>query len=244
MEYIKKTWFAPFVLGLCIIISATVFSAAFYSSRVESDALVVTGSAKLTVKSNIAKWSLSFSRIVTQASMKSGYELMNKDLNVVKKYFIEQGVKESELNISPIFMDQNYDYSSSGRSSSDREYTLRQTIQISLQDVDKVTALAKNTKKIVDGGVVLSPNSVEYYYSRLPELRVSLLSEAVKDAQKRAQKLTESTGRKVGALKSASSGVVQVLPENSLEISDYGSYDTTSINKEIMITVRATFNIK
>lgn len=70
---------------------------------------------------------------------------------------------------------------------------------------------------------------------------MELLSEAVKDAQNRAGKIAQSSGNEVGSLKSASVGVVQVLPVNSTEISDYGTYDTSSIEKEVMITVRATF---
>jgi hypothetical protein len=51
-------------------------------------------------------------------------------------------------------------------------------------------------------------------------------------------------GKKVGQLKSASSGVVQVMSANSLDISDYGSYDTSKIEKNIMLTVKATFTLK
>jgi len=75
-------------------------------------------------------------------------------------------------------------------------------------------------------------------------LRVSLLSDAIKDAQARAAKMAEATGRKVGDLKSAASGVVQVLSSNSLEVSDYGTYDTSKINKNVMVTVRAAFGLK
>jgi uncharacterized protein len=244
METIKKTWFAPSMLGACLVISAVVFSFAFYLSRVDTDVLSVTGSSKVSVKADLAKWTISFSRIVPQSSIKTGYDLMAKDLQIVNKYFKDAGVADTDLNISPVFMDQNYDYSSSKTPGSEKEYTLRQTVQLSLADVQKMTLLAKNTRAIVDGGVLLSPNSVEYYYTKLPDLRVSLLSDAIKDAQNRAEKLTGSTGRMVGVLKSASSGVVQVLPLNSLEVSDYGSYDTGSIDKDVMITVRATFNIK
>ena len=51
-------------------------------------------------------------------------------------------------------------------------------------------------------------------------------------------------GKKIGVLKSASSGVVQVMAQNSVEVSDYGMYDTSKIEKEIMVTVKASFEIK
>jgi hypothetical protein len=56
--------------------------------------------------------------------------------------------------------------------------------------------------------------------------------------------LAESSGKKVGQLKSASSGVVQVLSANSLDVSDYGSYDTSKVDKNIMLTVKASFTLE
>ncbi len=39
-------------------------------------------------------------------------------------------------------------------------------------------------------------------------------------------------------------GVVQVLPPSSTEVSDYGAYDTSSIEKEVMVTVKASFRLR
>jgi hypothetical protein len=74
-------------------------------------------------------------------------------------------------------------------------------------------------------------------------MRVALLSEAIKDAKARAQAIASESGRSIGVLRNASSGVVQVLPQGGIDISDYGMYDTQSLNKEVMVTVRATFEL-
>jgi len=73
---------------------------------------------------------------------------------------------------------------------------------------------------------------------------VELLANAVGDAKARAEQLAQAGGKKIGILKSASSGVVQVMSPNSVEVSDYGMYDTSSIDKEIMVTVKASFETK
>jgi hypothetical protein len=75
-------------------------------------------------------------------------------------------------------------------------------------------------------------------------MRVKLLTEAVKDATLRANAIAENSGRGVGELRNAVGGVVQVLPAGGIEVSDYGSYDTVSLNKEVMVTTRATFGLK
>jgi hypothetical protein len=137
-------------------------------------------------------------------------------------------------------MDQNYDVPQGG----ERSYTLRQTIDINSADVNAISEIAKNIQPLIDKGVIFSTSSLEFTYSKLPEERVSMLADAVKDAQARAMSLAQSSGKVVGQLKSASSGVVQVMSANSTDVSDYGSYDTSKIEKNIMMTVKASFTLK
>jgi hypothetical protein len=120
-----------------------------------------------------------------------------------------------------------------------------QNITVQSNDVGKISDLAKNVSSLVSGnGMLFSTSSLEFYYSKLPDVRVELLASAVADAKARAEQLAQAGGKKIGALQSASSGVVQVMAPNSVEVSDYGMYDTSSINKEVMVTVKASFEIK
>jgi len=62
--------------------------------------------------------------------------------------------------------------------------------------------------------------------------------------KKRADIIASSSGKNVDSVKSVSMGVVQVMPVGSIDVSDYGSYDTTTIEKEVMITVKTVFSLK
>lgn len=230
------------ILGVSLIFSSVIVANTFYKVKALDNTLTVTGSAKKVIVSDVVKWSGSFSRTVTVNDLKSGYSLMAKDLEEVKKFFKGNGFGEESLVISPIFMDENYyGYKSE---QSPKEYNLRQTIEVQSSDVEKITNMAKNISQIIDKGVIFSSYYPEYYYSKLGEIRIELLSEAVKDARNRADKIAESGNRKVSNLKNVSVGVTQVMPINSTDISDYGTYDTTTINKEVTITVKATFVLK
>jgi hypothetical protein len=169
---------------------------------------------------------------------------MSADLKVVKDFLKEQQIDEKNVTISTVSMEQNYDFNQNGVSAMDKEYTLRQTIEVVSSDIAKIDAIAQSVQSLINRGVIFSVYPVEYYYKNLPQTRVELLSEAVADAKKRAEEIVSGSGQKIGALKSAASGVVQVLPANSLEISDYGTYDTSKLNKSIMVTVKAAFEIK
>ena len=229
-------------MGLCLIISAAIWSSSYYNKDT-SNSLSVTGSASKEVVSDSAKFTGDFSRVVKISNLKSGYNQIADDLKIVKSFLTEQGIDDKNITISTVSMNENYNYNNNN-TQSEKEYTLRQQVEVSSLDINKITSLAQNTQALINKGVIFSTNAVEYYYTKLPELRVSLLSDAIKDAKARADKMAEATGKSVGGLKSAASGVVQVLPSNSLEISDYGTYDTSKINKNIMVTVRAAFGLK
>lgn len=228
------------ILGLALIISAGIASYTFYNLR-SQDFITTTGSAKKPVTSDKVKWITSITRPTTISKIKEGYTKMDEDLKEVKNFFATNGIPETEITVNPIWMNEVYEQ----YPSADKKYNLTQNIEINSIDVTKIANLSKNTNSLITAkGILFSTMSLEYYYSKLPEIRVELLADAVLDAKARAQKLAEAGGKKVGTLKSASSGVVQVLSPNSIDVSDYGMYNTSTIEKEIMITVKGSFQIK
>jgi hypothetical protein len=235
------TWLnSMLALAVAIIIGSAIFAYAFYQSRALSNTLSVTGSATKDVVSDHVKWVSSISRIVRLPTLKAGHAQLATDLAAVEAFLKANGVPDESIVISPVSMMENYDQSSA----ENKSYTLRQTIEVNSGDVAGITNLTKHTEPLIDKGLVFNTDMLDYTYSKLPEERVAMLELAMKDAKDRAAMLAQSTGRRVGNLRSASSGVVQVLSENSLDVSDYGSYDTSKINKTIMITVKAAFSLQ
>lgn len=229
------------IISLGLFLSACVGALTFYQVRSLDDALSVTGSAKTAVSSDSVKWTFNISRRVTETALQSGYASIARDLAATKKFLSDHGIKDEQVTIAPVMMEEIWhDANYQGP----REVVLRQSLTLQSSDVAGVTNLAKATDQLANQGVFLSANPPEYYYSKLADLRVSLLAAAVKDAKARAEQLAKSSGQRVGSLKAASSGVVQVMTPNSVEVSDYGSYDTASIEKEVMVTVRTTFFVK
>lgn len=236
----NKIIYTGIILGACFIIGVSINAELNYKAKQLDNTLSVTGSAKQQITSDTAKWRSSFSRTVSPSELNYGYSQMKTDEAFVLNFLKENGINENDINISPVAMDQSFKYDPNAP----KDYNLRQIVEVQSNDVNKITAIAKSTQKLIQKGVIFSSDSLEYYYTKLPELRVILLSDAIKDAKNRAQKIAESSGKSVGSIKSASMGVVQVLPVNSIEISDYGSYDTGTIEKEVMVTVKALFILK
>lgn len=234
--------FIPIILGVSFVVSAAIGAYAFYAVHSLDNVLSVTGSAKVAVTSDSVKWRISIVRKVSEQNIPNGYPLLTKDLEVSKAFLGAHGIPEDAITVSQVFVEEIYNYNQN--TGGPRQFNLRQEILVSSKDVVAVDALSKNIGELAGKGVFVSSNFLEFYVSNLPELRISLLADAVKDAKARATEIAKAGGRGVGSLKSASSGVVQVLAPNSVEIADYGSYDTGSLQKEVMVTARATFFVR
>ena len=236
----KKIIWLPIIGGICFIIGASIFSYAFFSAKTNIDTLAVTGSTRSKVTSDQVKWTSSFTRNVSRDSLKDGYAQMKNDEKNVAQFFKDSGVKDEEITFLPVLTNEIWN----NDANAPKQYTLSENVEVSSGDVQKIKTLSSNVQGLVNKGVFFTIVSVEYYYSQLPQARINLLPEAIKDAKARAGQIAEASGKKLGAIKSVDTGSVQVLAPNSVDISDTGSYDTTSIDKEIMVTVRPTFSLK
>lgn len=230
------------VTGVALIISAVVFGSFYYmaQSSASKETLSVTGSAKTHVTSDQAKLVIFLSRIAFSNDLSNGNKSIANDLALTEDLLKKSGIDTANIIESPVSMNQMYDQNVS----TNTRYQLYQTITVHSDDVNKLTEISKKIPTLSAQGAIVSVQSLEYYYSKLPDLRVSLLTEAVKDAKARAEKIAAGTGRSVGNIQNASAGVVQVLTPNSVDISDYGSYDTSAIEKDVMVTVKASFRLK
>lgn len=229
-----------FLIGVALVVAALIVSQTFLSIKRMDNVITVSGSSRQQVSADSARWTSTFSRTVFQDGLKGGYAQMRSDETAVRDFLRSQGFEDVE--ISPVFMNEVYNYKSDQLGP--KQYMLMQNVQVRSNDVNKMKELAKNTDKLVQKGVMFSTGPVEYYYSKLADLRVSMLPDAIKDAKKRAEAIAGSSDKKVESIKSVTMGVVQVMPVGTLDVSDYGSYDTSQIEKEVMITVKASFSLK
>lgn len=225
------------ILGGSFLVAALIAAGTVFRLRSLNDTVSVTGSAKMEVVADQGKWVSSITRTVRQSALKTGYDQMAKDLALVETFLETNGITRDQISIAPVSMMEVYNQNIDA----EKQYTLTQSIEVQSADVEKLKALSQRNGELITKGVLYSTASLEFYYSKLPEARIALLADAIADAKARAQELAKNSGKDVGTLRSASSGVVQVQSRNSTDVSDYGFYDTSKIEKQITVTVKASF---
>ena len=228
---------AASILAVGIIIAAFVWGAFFISARNEQSIRVV-GQGVKTITSDIIKWNMSINRTTNVAYKSEGPSWIQEDLIKVKKYLASNGIEEKDILVEPVSSYANY--GNNGVTG----YSFSQRIEVKSGDIEKIEKLALDNKALAKQDIYLQYSDLEYFVSNLAELKAEMLALATVDAKARAEEIAKSSGNKICGLLSAKTGVFQIRKPLSMDISDYGIYNTSSKEKEIAVTVNATFKIK
>ncbi|HEY1006980.1 MAG TPA: SIMPL domain-containing protein [Sphingobacteriaceae bacterium] len=230
------------IFGLGAIFSSLIIAAGFRNIKVGAETMNVTGSARELIISDLGLLRITLS--AEGATAAEAYRNLQASKPVLLQYLATKGFPEDKLNYQPMNNYPNYLFGPNGQQSSVRSYTASQMIDFKSSDVNKIRDVSLDIGSLVERGVSLSVNPPEYYYTKLPDIKVRIQAAAARDAMLRGQRVAEATGRKLGTLKSARMGVLQITPENSNQTSDYGINDVSSIRKEITAVVNASFEIE
>lgn len=225
------------ILAVGIIIAAFVWGAFFISARNEQSIRVV-GQGVKTVTSDLIKWNMTINKTTNVAYRSEGPSWIQEDLIKLKKYLADNGIEEKDILVEPVSSYANY--GNNGITG----YNFSQRVEVRSNDIEKIEKLALDNKALAKQDIYLQYSDLEYFVSNLAELKAEMLALATVDAKARAEEIAKSSGNKICSLLSAKTGVFQIRKPLSMDVSDYGIYNTSSKEKEIAVTVNATFKIK
>lgn len=230
------------IIAIAAVLSTFIISAAMRKIKSDNQTINATGSAKKVIVSDLG---IFRGTIMVEGNTASGaYQELQRQKPVIVNYLKSKGFQEEKINFQTINNYPNYYYNQNGQQTGIRSYTASQTLDIQSADVELIKAISLDVSSLVQQGINFNVNPPEYYYTKIGDIKIEIQAEAAKDAMVRGQRIAEATGRKLGALKSARMGVIQITPENSNMISDYGINDVSSIRKEITAVVSAEFAIE
>ncbi|HLW50278.1 MAG TPA: SIMPL domain-containing protein [Sphingobacteriaceae bacterium] len=232
------------ISGLALVIFAWILGDAYkYKYRI-SNTINVTGNAKMDFESDLVKWNAYFSRKSMDLSAASVQ--LRRDRELVREFLIAQGIAAEEILFDAVNINRefSYDYDNNGRSyQTFTGYSLTQNVSVESRDLDKVDNASREISTLLSQGIELSSFSPSYYYSKLEDLKLELISQASDNARQRAKNIATQAGTSLGKLVKADLGIFQITGQNDNEEYSYGGvFNTTSRNKTANITVRASFS--
>jgi hypothetical protein len=244
----SKVWqHFPQLFGGMVSLSIALVGGAYLGSTAirslkTSDSLTVIGSATKPIRSDYAVWRSSVSS--QQVNLSQSYQELKRHTDRIKAYLINKSIPENAISLSAIETQPVPEVNANGAQTGKViSYRLVQRFEVRSADVDLITKISRSSTEVINEGVPFVSEAPEYLYTELSKLRVEMIADATRDAKARAEAILQVTGNRVGAIRRAETDVFQITARNSTETSNSGSYNTTSIDKDIRAVVSISFSV-
>lgn len=233
---------AGVALALGLVLASIIGGYSFVKGKRGDQTIVVTGSARKRIKSDLVIWR---SGVSYQAdTLADAYRSLSENVPRVKSYLISKGIPENQITISSISSQTLHAKTSDGEDTGQiTGYSLRQELEVRSTDVEKIGQIARQATELINQGILIESMAPEYHFTKLGDLKIEMLAEAAKDAKLRAQQIAQNTGSSVGSVRTARMGVLQITAADSNEVSDSGMNDTSSLDKDITAVVNIGFAV-
>ena len=217
------------IIGIAIILSAYLLGRAYTYKYRSQDTVVVTGLGETEFESDLIVWSGVLTAEAAEAA--DGYRRIEQSKRKVSDYLAAKGIDAKQVVWNFVNVDKTY-----------------QTVysaNIESTDVDLVENVSREISALIAQGVSIEARQPDYYYTKLDDVKLSLIERASADARARAEKIAQNAGTGIGAVASARMGVFQITGANANEeFSAGGSFNTASRHKKARITMRIEYRIK
>ena len=230
-------------LAIGLVLAAWIVSSSLERIKLAGDKITVKGYAEERVVSDAGTWRAIVS--VRAPDLPTAYSKLEQDSGRVQQFVASvAGADASKLQPGTVNTQTLFEFGPGGvQTGRILGYELSRTFEYSSADVKQIGAVAAGSSRLISEGVALNSMPPQYFYSELNDVKVRLIGAATKDSLLRAQQFAANSGVEVGALRSASQGVFQITSPNSTETADYGSYDTSTVEKLVKAVVTVEYAV-
>lgn len=234
--------------GLALVLSAWLLANAYTYKYRQQETIVVTGLGETEFSSDLIVWG---GNITTESTnMEAGYRALEASKHKVEAFLRQKGIPAESMVFQFVHVDKLYEpiYTENGNWAGQRMrgYALRQRFTIESHEVELVEEVSREISSLIAQGVTIEAMAPDYYYTKLDDVKLSLIEQASQDARNRAEKIARNAGgKRIGKLTSSRLGVFQITGANTNEeFSAGGSFNTSSRHKKARVTIRAEYRIR
>lgn len=232
------------IFGFAIIIAAMLIGNAYKSKYDNSGYISVTGLGKEDFTSDLIVWEGRF--IAVNKDLKAAYENLNQEKQIILDYLTDKGVAKENIVFNAVATQEknknNYTKSGEYIGQEFEAFQLSQTVHIESNEVEKIEKISREITELLNQGVKFYSESPRYYYTKMADLKLEMISKATEDARARAENIAKFSKGSLGELSSANMGVFQITGQNSKENYSWGgTFNTSSKEKTATITMKLVY---
>jgi uncharacterized protein len=209
------------------------------------ESIIVTGSARYPIASNLATWHLGVS--AQERTPAAAIGALRPEIALVESFLASGGLPAAAISEPPLGIEKVYVSVRTGlKKPAYRQvpaWHVSQAFTVQTGQIDLLEQVASKVGDLLAAGTGVSVSRIEYLSTELTPAKFAALRLAVADARERATTIAQGLGAKLGDVKQTSLGVYQITARNSTDVSGYGIDNVTSRLKDVEAVVSVTFLI-
>ena len=234
------------IFSIAIVLAALFVSYAYMNRNKWEGSISVTGLGKADFTSDLIVWEASYS--VEDRNLSNAYKNLNRQKQIILDFLHEKQLDPDEIvfravstheNTEPKYIDGKlvgYDFVG---------YSMTQTVEVKSSEVEKIEKVSREITELLNQGVQVYSNAPRYFYTKLEDLKIEMISKATENAHLRAKTIATNAGAELGKLTYSKMGIFQITGQYSEEDHSWGgAFNTGSKEKTASITMKLNYSVK
>jgi len=204
------------ILGLSLIIGLGLFGfqvvRAVKKGREFDRYLTVRGLSEREVKATLAIWPIRFS--VNADDLLKLKSAMERDRGLVMAFLQDSGINSKDVTLGLPTISDRLEERTDDKKPVLSRYKGVVTIVVRSTDVDVVKKAIQQVETLLDKGVALTGNEYgeqpEFLFTEINQIKPDMIHEATANARASAEKFAQDSKTKVGAIRRATQGAVEI----------------------------------
>ena len=219
-----------FILGM-LILAISIFSSIKYYRSFDRY-VEVKGLAEELVVANQASWQITIG--YSSDSLKDIYKNIDQQQNMIISFLENQGISSGDIQKQAISIIDNSNNTYNNNHL--KKYSANSSIIVNTSNIDALSNANTNINKLVESGVLITSTYASYLYTKLNDLKSSMINKALLNAKNTAEQFAKQTNGNLGGIKNASQGLFTITAPD-------GNMNDGSIQKKVRVVTSVQFFI-
>ncbi|MFO7652566.1 MAG: SIMPL domain-containing protein [Candidatus Krumholzibacteriia bacterium] len=201
---------AAVILAVGVALAGWWVGHGFAEGRRTDRYVTVKGLSEREVEADVALWPVSFSAAAEELALaQQGIEQSKR--NVIE-FLQEHGIPAEQVALQSLQVNDQLANPWRGDTPVQNRFIITQTLMVRSEDAQTVRRASQDIGQLVERGVILGshmgPNTgPSYLFTRLNELKPTMLAEATANAREAAGQFAQDSESRLGAIRNANQGV-------------------------------------
>ena len=173
--------------------------------------VTVKGSAEKIVDADLVVWPLAHS--VGGNDLADVQRRLDANTATIRGFFTGAGFKPGEIVVSPPRLEDRWAYAYGDNRPPER-FRYSTTVTLRTSNVANALSVLRKSGELVSRGVMLGAEGEaggpDFDYTQLNDIKPALIAEATANARKSAEQFAKDSGARIGGIRSANQGVVDI----------------------------------